>query len=313
MSDINFQNIETQNRYQRFLYGYDNIFTNLVTLYKKNKLPNKIIFNGSDGIGKATLVYHLTNFILSNNESDPYDIDAKEIQENNKSYSDLVNNSNFNFKHLKVDDYKKIISIEETREIINFFNKSSINSKPKIFFLEGAESLNKNSSNSILKILEELPDNNYFFLSYLENKFLLETIKSRCFNYRLFLSSKETPLIKEKLITQYETNKAIIKDLTPGTNVKMNLLFDELSIYDKNFSEKILTMQNFYLEEKYSKILDLIHIYIENYFAHNLEKNNFFKNFRIRKKINHIIHNIKSINNDIKSSFYEINLLLGIR
>jgi hypothetical protein len=93
----------------------------------------------------------------------------------------------------------------------------------------------------------------------------------------------------------------------------MNLLFDELNIYDKNFSEKILTMQNFYLEEKYSKILDLIHIYIENYFANNLEKNNFFKNFRIRKKINNIIHNIKSINNDIKSSFYEINLLLGIR
>ncbi len=93
----------------------------------------------------------------------------------------------------------------------------------------------------------------------------------------------------------------------------MNILFDELNIYEKNFSEKILTMQNFYLEEKYSKILDLIHIYIENYFANNLEKNNFFKNFRIRKKINNIIHNIKSINNDIKSSFYEINLLLGIR
>jgi hypothetical protein len=93
----------------------------------------------------------------------------------------------------------------------------------------------------------------------------------------------------------------------------MNLLFDELNIYERNFSEKILTMQNFYLEEKYSKILDLIHIYIENYFAANLEKSNFFKNFRIRKKINNIIHNIKSINNDIKSSFYEINLLLGIR
>ena len=38
MSDINFQNIETQNRYQRFLYGYDNIFNNLVTLYKKKKI-----------------------------------------------------------------------------------------------------------------------------------------------------------------------------------------------------------------------------------------------------------------------------------
>jgi len=313
MPDINFQNIETQNKYQKFLYGYDSSFKNLVALYNKKKLPNKIIFNGSDGIGKATFVYHLINFILSNNERGSYSIDAKEIDETNKSYIDLVNNSNFNFKHLKVDDYKKIISIEETREIINFFNKSSINSKPKIFFLEGAENLNKNSSNSILKILEELPDNNYFFLTYLENKFLLETIKSRCFNYRLFLSSKETIQIKEKLISQYETNKTIIKNSTPGTNIKMNILFDELAIHEQNFSEKILAMQNFYLEEKYSKILDLIHIYIENYFAQNIEKNNFFKNFRIRKKINNIIYNIKLLNNDIKSSFYEINFLLGIR
>ena len=135
MLDINFQNIETQNKYQKFLYGYDSSFKNLVALYNKKKLPNKIIFNGSDGIGKATFVYHLINFILSNNERGSYSIDAKEIDETNKSYIDLVNNSNFNFKHLKVDDYKKIISIEETREIINFFNKSSINSKPKIFFL----------------------------------------------------------------------------------------------------------------------------------------------------------------------------------
>ena len=313
MQDFSFQNIETLNKFQRFLYGHDDLFINLTSLFEKKKLPNKIIFNGSDGVGKATFIYHLINFILSNKEDYSYNAKAKEIDENNKSYLDLINNINFNFKHLKVDDYKKIISIEETREIISFFNKSSINNKPKIFFLEGAENLNKNSSNSILKILEELPENNYFFISYLENKFLLETIKSRCFNCRLFINSKENMKIKEKLMSQFNTNSTIIKNLTPGSNLKMNILFNELNIYEKNFSTKILTMQNFYLEEKYNKILDLMHIYIENYFAINLDSNNFFKNFRIRNKINNIIYNINSINNEIKASFYEINLLLGIK
>ena len=313
MQDSNFLNIESLNKYQKFLYGHDDLFKNLISLFKKKKLPNKIIFKGSDGIGKATFIYHLINFILSNNEDEAYDVNAKEINENNKSYLDLINNINFNFKHLKVDDFKKIISIDETREIINFFNKSSINNKPKIFFLEGAENLNKNSSNSILKILEELPENNYFFLSYLENRFLLETIKSRCFNSRLFINSKESPLIKEKLMKQFETNNAIVKNLTPGINLKMNILFEELNIYESDFSEKILTMQNFYLDEKYNKTLDLMHLYIENYFANNLEKINFFKNFRIRNKINSIFYNINSINNEIKSSFYEINLMLGIK
>ena len=313
MQNFSFQNIEILNKFQRYLYGHDDLFINLTSLFEKKKLPNKIIFNGSDGVGKATFIYHLINFILSNKEDYSYNVKAKEIDENNKSYLDLINNINFNFKHLKVDDYKKIISIEETREIISFFNKSSINNKPKIFFLEGAENLNKNSSNSILKILEELPENNYFFISYLENKFLLDTIKSRCFNCRLFINTNENSFIKEKLMTQFKTNNTNIRNLTPGINLKLNILFDELNIHEKDFSTKILSMQNFYLEEKYNKIIDLMHIYIENYFVSNLGKNNFFKNFRIRNKINNIIYNINSINNEIRSSFYEINLLLGIK
>ena len=313
MPDFNFLNIESFNKYQRFLYGHDDLFQNLASLYKKQKLPNKVIFSGSDGIGKATFIYHLINFILSDKENDPYNINTKEILDNNKSYSDLINNINFNFKHLKVDDHKKIISIEETREILNFFSKSSINNKPKIFFLEGAEYLNKNSSNSILKILEELPENNYFFISYTENKFLLETIKSRCFVCRLFINSKESYFIKEKIMKQFEISGPIIKNLTPGINLKMNTLFNQLNINEKDFATKVLTIQNFYLEEKYNKILDLMHIYIENYFNEKLEKKNFFKNFRIRNKINNIIYNINSINNEIKSSFYEINMLLGIK
>ena len=313
MQNFSFQNIEILNKFQRYLYGHDDLFINLTSLFEKKKLPNKIIFNGSDGVGKATFIYHLINFILSNKEDYSYNAKAKEIDENNKSYLDLINNINFNFKHLKVDDYKKIISIEETREIISFFNKSSINNKPKIFFLEGAENLNKNSSNSILKILEELPENNYFFISYLENKFLLDTIKSRCFNCRLFIKTNENSFIKEKLMTQFKTNSTNIRNLTPGINLKLNILFDELNIHEKDFSTKILSMQNFYLEEKYNKIIDLMHIYIENYFVSNLGKNNFFKNFRIRNKINNIIYNINFINNEIRSSFYEINLLLGIK
>ena len=313
MQDFNFLNIETLNKYQRFLYGHDDSFNNLSSLQRKQKLPNKIIFSGSDGIGKATFIFHLINFILSNNEEGAYNINIKEIIQNNTSYLDLINNTNFNFKHLKVDDYKKIISIEETREIINFFTKSSINNKPKIFFLECAENLNKNSSNSILKILEELPENNYFFISYTENKFLLDTIKSRCFVYRLFLNSKESTFIKEKILKQFEVNGPIIKNLTPGINLKINTLFNELNINEKDFATKVLTIQNFYLEEKYNKILDLMHFYIENYLNEKLEKNNFFKNFRIRNKINNIIYNINSINNEIKSSFYEINMLLGIK
>ena len=48
MQDFSFQNIETLNKFQRFLYGHDDLFINLTSLFEKKKLPNKIIFNGSD-------------------------------------------------------------------------------------------------------------------------------------------------------------------------------------------------------------------------------------------------------------------------
>jgi DNA polymerase-3 subunit delta' len=313
MENINFIEIETFNKYQRFLYAHDNLFYKLTELFKINKLPNKIIFRGNDGIGKSTFVYHLVNYILSKNEDDSYNMINREISDNNKSYLDLKNNVNFNFKHLKVDDYKKVISIEETREIINFFNKSSLNNKPKIFFLEGAENLNKNSSNSILKILEELPSNNYFFITFLENKPILETIKSRCYNCRLFINSHESENIKKKLFEQFNVNELFLSNLSPGNNLKLSILFKNLDINGIEFSKVILSIQNFFIEEKHSKALNLLHLCIENHFLNNLYKRNFFKSYRIRKKINKIIDNISSINNEIKSSFYEINVLLGIK
>ena len=46
------------------LYGLDNDFKYLISLYDKKKLPNKILLTGRKGIGKCTLAYHLINYVL---------------------------------------------------------------------------------------------------------------------------------------------------------------------------------------------------------------------------------------------------------
>ena len=38
MQDISFQNIETLNKFQRFLYGHDDLFINLTYLSEKKKI-----------------------------------------------------------------------------------------------------------------------------------------------------------------------------------------------------------------------------------------------------------------------------------
>ena len=49
---------------QKKLFEHRFIFQDLTKLYKEKKLPNKILLSGEKGIGKATLAYHLINFIL---------------------------------------------------------------------------------------------------------------------------------------------------------------------------------------------------------------------------------------------------------
>ena len=42
MQNFSFQNIEILNKFQRYLYGHDDLFINLTSLFEKKKLPNKI-------------------------------------------------------------------------------------------------------------------------------------------------------------------------------------------------------------------------------------------------------------------------------
>ena len=57
---------------QTSLFSHDNYLLEFIELYKKKKLPTKILLSGDKGLGKSTLAFHLANYILSINEDHPY-------------------------------------------------------------------------------------------------------------------------------------------------------------------------------------------------------------------------------------------------
>ena len=146
------------------LYGYNNLFLNFKKLYDNNILPNKIIFSGNNGIGKSTFAYHFTNYILSLDEEKKYNFNDNIISENNYSYNLISKSRHPNFFLITNDDGKPNIQISKIREMINFTNKSSFNNKCKIILIDNVEQLNINSTNSLLKIIEEPNNGIYFFL-----------------------------------------------------------------------------------------------------------------------------------------------------
>jgi len=108
---------------QTNLYGICSYLDDLIRLYNKKKLPNKILISGQKGIGKSTLAYHLINYILSESENFAYDLKNYKINKENKDYRLIQNGSNPNFNLIDILPEKKSIDIEQIRDLIKNINK----------------------------------------------------------------------------------------------------------------------------------------------------------------------------------------------
>lgn len=269
------------------LYGLEKEFNEFVQLFENKKLPNKILLSGQKGIGKSTLCYHLINYILSKNEDYSYDIKNFTIQEENKSYKLILNRTNPNFFLIDVKPDKKFIEISQIRNLIVNLNKSSFNEKPKLILIDNIEYLNLYSINALLKSLEEAKENVYFFLVQ-NNKKTLDTLKSRCLNYKISLSNKQVIEITNKLLHS-NINDLINPNLlnyyiTPGKIYNLIQFSIDNKIDLKNYDlEKFLSFiidNSYYKKESSIKymIFDFIELLLKNKtLRHNYGLFNYFQ------------------------------------
>lgn len=295
-------NLTSSNQDQ--LFGITENFNELVNLYKKDRLPNKILLTGPKGIGKATLAFHFINYVLSINEDCAYNLDNHTINKNNKSYKLILNKTNPNLFLIDIDIQKKNIEIDQIRNLIRNMSKSSFNFKPRFIIIDNIDHMNLSASNSLLKILEE-PSDNTFFLIINSNKKILETIRSRCLDFKIRLTNSDTLTIASKILNKDITN-LISKDLidyycTPGKLIDLLKFSDEnsLDISSINLKSFILLLidKNYYKKDKMIK--NFLYEFIELYLYKNLdfiEDYNYFTNK---------ISNIKKFNLDEEAFFME--------
>ena len=177
-------NINILSKNQLSLFGFKNDFDFFVSLYNEKKLPNTIIISGTEGLGKSTFAYHFINFILSKNETYPYDAKNLTINELNKSYKLVKNNIHPNFFLVDILKGKKKIDINQIRKMISYTNTTSFNLNKKIVLIDHVEYLNTSSSNSLLKVIEEPNENTLFILIFNSNKKIKNTLRSRSIEFK---------------------------------------------------------------------------------------------------------------------------------
>jgi len=184
------------------LYGMNHFFNEITTLYNEKRMPTKILLSGKKGLGKSTLAYHIINYILSNNEEFKYNSNKLTINNDNRSFKLLQNNSHPNFYLIDLLDDKKNIDVAQIREMITYINKSAFNNKPRFILIDNIEKLNKNSINALLKIIEEPNENVFFILINNSEKYILPTLKSRCLTFKINFTFNESMYISNKILNE---------------------------------------------------------------------------------------------------------------
>ena len=291
------------------LFEHKKIFNQLYKLSKNDTLPNKILLSGEKGIGKSTLAYHFINSVLSENEEHPYDYENNKISSYNKSYKLVQNKSNPNFYLIDVIDDKKNIDVNQIRELILNLNKSSFNKKKRFVLIDNIELLNLNSINALLKILEE-PNENINFILINNNKRVLPTIKSRCLNFKVFLTQNQSIRIINQLLNN-DINTIINSRLldyyvTPGKLFQLIKLSDEYNLDLVNFDLKtnLISIIKEKIYKKDKSIIEIIYSFIELYFRNNISS----QNISLLKSYHYFlgkINNTKIYNLDEEALFME--------
>ena len=294
---------------QKKLYNLTVYFNELANLYKKKKLPSKILLSGQKGIGKSTLAYHLINFVLSQDEENKYDLNNQSINKNKKSYKLTINKSNPNFILIDILEEKKTIDILQIRNLISNLNKSSFNTKPRFILIDNIEYLNINSVNALLKVLEE-PAMNTFFILIHNNKKILSTLSSRCLNYKISLSNKSSLDVIKNLLGD-DIFKSINEDLINYYSTPGNFFYLIKFVNENNLDLSKIDLKNFLLlliKENYYKkdisIKYMIYDYIEFYFR----KNSLLFNKKLSNNYSYFLKKVfdtKKFNLDEESLFME--------
>ncbi len=136
------------------VFGHENVKQILNRQFTSGKFPNTYLFVGNEGIGKKTLALEFAKKIL--------------VTENLNNHPDF----------LILDEIGEL-GIESAINFISKLNFRPFIAQKKVAIINNAENLNINSSNALLKTLEE-PSESTILILISSKLRLLPTIVSRC-------------------------------------------------------------------------------------------------------------------------------------
>lgn len=164
-----------------FLAGHEAAVSSLHHAAISGRLHHGWLLTGPPGIGKATLAFRFARWLLAGGETSDLS-----VPENTSLFRRIAANTHpdiFTVERRVNEKTEKLqgeIVIATIREANAFMRRTPAEGGWRVIIVDGAEDMNPNTANALLKMLEEPPQRAILLLTSAAPGRLLPTIRSRC-------------------------------------------------------------------------------------------------------------------------------------
>jgi DNA polymerase-3 subunit delta' len=187
---------------------------------ERGRLHHAWLLCGPEGIGKATFAYRAARTLLGARHdasrgalgAAPGDPVSQLISA--QAHPDLLVLERL----VEGGKTKKSISVEQARDLPEFFSKSPSQAPYRVAIVDSSDDLNVNAANALLKVLEEPPERGVLLLVAHAPGRLLATIRSRCRRLTFPAMSREAIASLVARQTELDADEAArIADMARGS------------------------------------------------------------------------------------------------
>ena len=196
--------------------------------------------------------------------------------------------------------------------MIQFTNQTSFNNERKFIIIEDINLLGINSANALLKSIEEPNDNTHYILINNSEYKILDTIKSRCLEFKLNLMNS----VAIEIVNYYFNSDKYIDinlDFINNYNSPSFLISlvnflenNDLSLKECNIEDLLayIIRNKLYSSDEFIK--EYLNLFIELFFYKNINNSKNIS-FKIKKYFYLKLSFVKKYNLDFESFFLEFN------
>lgn len=161
--------------------GHEGQVASLFEAARAGRLHHGWLISGQPGIGKATLAYRFARWLLAGGTApdlalNPSDGVFRRVAAGTHPDFFTVERR----VNVKTDRLQSEIVINTIQEACNFMRLTPAEGGWRVVLIDGAEDMNSNAANALLKVLEEPPARAILLLTCAAPGRLLPTIRSRC-------------------------------------------------------------------------------------------------------------------------------------